>query len=54
MVKPDHCRPDDPMYEFLAPSGTMNRGYNLIEVLPNAEAKIVWVEMAIDSAATPT
>ena len=31
----------------------MNRGYNLIEVLPQAEAKIVWVEMAIDSGEKP-
>jgi hypothetical protein len=53
MVKPDHCRPDDPMFEFLVPPPAMNRGYNLIEVLPQAEAKIVWVEMAIDSGATP-
>jgi hypothetical protein len=49
VAKPDHCRPDDPMFEFLVPPPTLNRGYNLIEVLPQAEAKIVWVEMAIDS-----
>jgi hypothetical protein len=53
MVKPDHCRPDDPMFEFLAPPSAMNRGYNLIEILPQAEAKIVWVEMAIGFGATP-
>jgi hypothetical protein len=52
MVKPDHCRPDDPMFEFLVPPSAVNRGYNLIEVLPQAEGKIVWVEMAMDSAVT--
>ena len=51
MVKPDHCRPDDPMYEFQVPPAMVNRGYNLIEVLPQSEGKIVWVEMAIDSGA---
>jgi hypothetical protein len=50
MVKPDHCRPDDPMFEFLVLPALTHRGYNLIEVLPQAEGKIVWVEMAIDSA----
>ena len=52
MVKPDHCRPDDPMFEFQVPASAMNRGYNLIEILPQAEGKIVWVEMAMDSAVT--
>ena len=54
MVKPEYCRPDDPMFEFRIPASAMNRGYNLIEVLPQAEGKIVWVEVAIDSASIPS
>jgi hypothetical protein len=50
-VRPEHCRPGDPLCEFAVPLRTMNRGYNLIELLPQSEAQIVWVEMAIDPAA---
>jgi hypothetical protein len=37
------------MFEFHTPPSTLNRGYNLIEVLPQSEAKIVWVETAMDT-----
>ena len=47
-VKPKFSRPDDPMFEFLAPPGVMNRGYNLIELAAKSTAQVVWVEMAID------
>lgn len=51
MVTPDHCRPDGPMFEFLVSPPTLNRGYNLVEILPQAEGKIAWVEIAMDSPA---
>jgi hypothetical protein len=50
MVRPEHCRPDNPMLEFAIPPAAITRGYNLIELLPQAEAKLVWAEVAMDAA----
>lgn len=50
-VKPERCRPEIPLFEFLIPPPAVKRGHNLIEVLPRSEAKIVWVEIAVNTDA---
>ena len=49
-VKPRYSRPEEPLFEFAVPPGTMNRGYNLIELAPKTEAEVIWVEVAIGAA----
>jgi hypothetical protein len=52
LVKPKYSRPEDPMFQFAVPLRSMNRGYNLIELSPKAEAEVIWVEVAISPAST--
>jgi hypothetical protein len=50
LIKPKYSRPENPLFEFAVPLFVMNRGYNLIELGPKAEAEVIWVEMAIGGA----
>jgi hypothetical protein len=40
---------DKPTFGFAVPTSVLNRGYNLIEVAPKGQGKIVWVEIALFS-----
>lgn len=41
-------RPEAPVFAFNVPLQTIKQGYNLIEILPKSQGKIVWVEVAAD------
>ena len=38
---------DKPTFGFVVPPSLLNRGYNLMEVAPKGQGKIVWVEIAL-------
>jgi hypothetical protein len=40
---------DKPTFGFAFPPSLLNRGYNLIEVAPKGQGKIVWIEIALSS-----
>ena len=42
-------RPEAPVFEFEIPSMVLNRGYNVIEICPNTNSRVVWVEIAVKS-----
>jgi hypothetical protein len=46
---PDLNKPksEKPTFAFGLPSSVLNRGYNLVEVAPREDGKLVWVEIAL-------
>jgi hypothetical protein len=42
-------KPDSPVFGFEVPRAVLNRGYNLLEISPKSNCRIVWVEIAMKS-----
>ncbi|MGH9429841.1 MAG: MFS transporter [Terriglobia bacterium] len=42
-------KPDSPVFGFEIPRTVLNRGYNLLEISPRSNCRIVWVEIAMKS-----
>jgi hypothetical protein len=40
-------RPEAPVFEFAIPQEVLNRGYNVIEICPKRNSRVVWVEIAM-------
>jgi len=40
-------RPEATVFEFAIPQEALNRGYNVIEICPKRNSRVVWVEIAM-------
>jgi hypothetical protein len=49
-VAPQATWPTSPVYGFRPPASAVQRGYNLVEVAPKRAGRIIWVEMAMETA----